>query len=196
MFFLALSALAQDQKWGKIKKKKNQADYLDSPLSSTLSLSNPILLPQKRKKKAMIRFKMLNKYPWAINYSSWKAMTKEKYFLISCIFLFKRRPDTYVSPSKPWQCMTIIMLMEIECSVQSWCFSPRKDHCSLPPPPPHLTVKIGQQCWTSKIKIAKSHCCRNKAEKGPECPLVVSMPLFLQSADIGWATCLQLSAAK
>lgn len=54
----------------------------------------------------------------------------------------------------------------------------------LPPPLPHLTVKIGQQHWTSKIEITKFHSCRSKAEKGPERPLVVPMLFFLESVEI------------
>lgn len=54
----------------------------------------------------------------------------------------------------------------------------------LPLPPPHLTDKIGQQRWTSKIEIANALSYGSKAEKGPEHPLVVPMLLFLQTAEI------------
>lgn len=66
--------------------------------------------PIKRKKKAIIRFRMLTKYAQIIHYISWETTTKENYFLISCAFLFKAGPDTCTSPWES-QCRTPATLM-------------------------------------------------------------------------------------
>lgn len=167
-------------KSGEKSKGNNPADYLGFTLSTTYHF--PPL--KKRKKKAMIRIPVLNKYPWIISYISLKATTNEKYFLISRIFCFKTGPGTCTSPSESHrQRTTKVVLMANRMFCVCMMFSARKDHCSHH----HLAVKMGHQRWTSKTEAATARSCRRKAgerwvETGPERPLLAPRLLFPQPA--------------
>lgn len=135
------------------KVKQNQKKTIGSIIWVYLS-PPPITLypppiPTKRR-KAMIRFPMLSKYPQTINYSSWKAMTKERYFLISYMFLLKKGPDTCTSPSKPLARM--VMLVENKVFCAGLLFFTQKRSLLLPHHYPTSLLKQGSSAGHQKLR--------------------------------------------